>query len=95
MLDATLPHEFAGTLAYVIRPQEDGRTRLVERARFHFADQAAGARVAKEALGFGVFLMMRRQLLGIRDRAEKLAATRVPAPYIAPYTAPTAAPMAT
>ena len=95
MLDATMPHEFAGTWAFAIKPQEDGRTRLIERARFHFGDQAAGVRIAKEALGFGVFLMMRRQLLGIRDHAEALARTKVPAPYTAPYAAPSGAPMAT
>ena len=33
-----------------------------------------------EAMGFGVFLMMRRQMLGIRDRAERTAQSKLPVP---------------
>lgn len=80
-LENTVPREFAGSWAFVIEPTSDGRTRLIERLRFHFADGGTvGGPVAMEALGFGVFLMVRRQMLGIRDRAERLARTKLPAP---------------
>ena len=75
MLSSTMPAEFRGTWAFVLEPTDDGRTRLIERLRFRFdGPQPAGAELAMEAMGFGLFLMMRRQMLGIRDRAERIAA---------------------
>ena len=80
-LGATVPRDFAGSWAFVLQPTAEGRTRLVERLRFRFpGPQAVGADVVREALGFGVFLMMRKQMLGLRDRAEGLAAARLPVP---------------
>lgn len=83
LLERTMPTQFAGSWAFVVEPTADGRTRLVERLRFEFeGSQPAGMRVAMEALGIGVFVMLRRQMLGIRDRAERLAASKLPAPYV-------------
>jgi hypothetical protein len=81
-----MPAEFAGTWAFAIVPLPDGRTRLIERLRFRFPPdvEMPARKVAMEALGFGVFLMVRKQLLGIRDRAERLARSKVPAPYVPP-----------
>lgn len=86
MLNTTLPREFAGSWAFVIEPTDDGRARLVERLRFRFAGQnmVAGP-LALEAMGAGVFLMLRKQMLGIRERAERLAEARLPAPVAAPF----------
>jgi hypothetical protein len=84
-LGGSMPTEFAGTWAFKIAAMPDGRTRLIERLRFRFPDEVAmpARKLAMEALGFGVFLMVRKQLLGIRDRAEKLARTKLPVPYVA------------
>lgn len=85
-LGTTVPRDFAGSWAFVIEPMADGRTRLVERLRFRFAGAPTiGGPMAMEALGFGVFLMVRRQMLGIRDRAEGLARAKLPAPLPASY----------
>jgi len=87
ILTAGMPREFAGTWAFVLRPTPEGRTRLIERFRFRFpSNLPAGAprQVAMRAVGFGVFLMTRRQLLGIRERAERLARASVPAPFTSP-----------
>jgi hypothetical protein len=86
VLTSTMPREFAGTWAFVLRQTPDGATRLIERLRFRFPPETPQPvqKVALEALGFGVFLMVRKQLLGIRDRAERLAESKLPAPYVAP-----------
>jgi hypothetical protein len=81
MLGTTMPAEFAGSWAFVLEPTGDGRTKLIERLRFRFSGpQAVGTELAMEAMGFGVFLMMRRQMLGIRGRSERLAQTKLPVP---------------
>ncbi len=63
---------FAASWAFVLEPLDDGtRTRLVERFRVRMqAPAGPGAVVMGEAFGFGVFAMVRKQMLGIRDRAE-------------------------
>ena len=83
-LQATVPREFAGSWTFVVEPTDDGRTRLIERTRFAFPGGPSAARIGLEAMGFGVFLMMRKQMLGIRDRAERLARSKLPAPYVPP-----------
>jgi len=63
---------FAASWAFVLRPLDEGqRTRLVERFRVRMpAPEGPGAAVLGGAFGFGVFAMTRKQMLGIRDRAE-------------------------
>ncbi len=75
-----MPGAFAVTWAFVLVPREDGRTRLVERFRVHLDTETPSSRLGQPLLGFGVFVMTQRQMVGIRDRAEKLARERgVPA----------------
>lgn len=71
MLSRT-PPEYAASWAFVLEPLDGGaRTRLVERLRVRMpAPEGPAAVVMGEAFGFGVFTMVRRQMLGIRDRAE-------------------------
>ena len=63
---------FAASWAFVLRPLDEGRrTRLSERFRVRMpAPEGPAAAVLGGAFGFGVFAMTRKQMLGIRDRAE-------------------------
>jgi hypothetical protein len=63
---------FAASWAFILRPLDDGqRTRLVERFRVRMpAPDGPAAGIMASAFGFGVFAMTRKQMLGIRDRAE-------------------------
>lgn len=69
----TTPPDFAASWTFVIEPLTNGRTRLIERVRVWYGVGTALSAITGPAFGFGVFLMTRRQMLGIRDRAEKLA----------------------
>jgi hypothetical protein len=72
-LDASMPGEFQASWAFVLEPRPEGRTRLIERFRGHMAPpegRPAPPAIAAKALLFGIFVMVRRQMLGIRDRAE-------------------------
>jgi hypothetical protein len=74
-LDRAMAGEFAASWAFVLQPR-DGGTRLVERFRITVEPGAKPDRSTSippfvfRMLGFGVFVMLRRQMLGIRDRAE-------------------------
>jgi hypothetical protein len=63
---------FSASWAFVLQPLDGGsRTRLVERFRVRMpAPEGPAATVMGGAFGFGVFAMTRKQMLGIRDRAE-------------------------
>lgn len=65
----TAPQEFSASWAFVLEPLDGGRTRLIERFRVRFGDGGPQFRVIGPVMGFGVFLMMRRQMLGIGQRA--------------------------
>jgi hypothetical protein len=66
---------FVLSWALVVRELDDGTTRLTERMRVTMpAPSGGGQRVMGEAFGFGVFAMTRKQMLGIRRRAERLSA---------------------
>ena len=76
-LDQTMRGDFKASWAFVLEPRPAGKTRLIERFRGRMevpegAPQAArmGPAVAGNMLVFGLFVMVRRQLVGIRDRAE-------------------------
>ncbi|MEZ4597021.1 MAG: hypothetical protein R3C32_09400 [Chloroflexota bacterium] len=65
--------DFAASWAFVLKPGAHDGTRLVERFRVRMEAPAKAQpfmRVARACLGFGVFVMTRRQMLGIKDRAE-------------------------
>jgi hypothetical protein len=84
-LGRSVPSEFAGTWTFVLTPTVDGMTRLVERVRFQFgAEGRPGMAMANGALGFGVFLMIRKQLLGVRARAERQAGALQPTSDVTP-----------
>jgi hypothetical protein len=67
------PPDFAASWTFVLDPLPGDRTRLVERVRVWFGAGTAVSAVTGPAFGFGVFLMTRRQMLGIRDRVERVA----------------------
>jgi hypothetical protein len=67
------PREFAASWAFVLEPLEGGRTRLIERFRVRFGAASPAFRVVGPVLGFGVFAMMRKQMLGIAARAVRTA----------------------
>ena len=74
VMSATMPPRFAASWAFVLEPVGTDQTRLIERVRFGVEPGSRGAVPAGPLLGFGVFVMMQRQMLGIRDRAEDAAA---------------------
>jgi hypothetical protein len=67
------PQDFAASWAFSLEPLDDGRTRLIERFRVRFDGAGPAFRLVGPIMGIGVFVMVRRQLLGIRDRAELTA----------------------
>jgi len=73
-LDAAMHGDFQASWAFVLEPRPEGRTRLIERFRGHMEipdeGPAFAPALAGRALLFGLFVMVRRQMLGIRDRAE-------------------------
>jgi hypothetical protein len=75
-LDKAVSGDFAASWAFVLEPRGEG-TRLIERFRVRMEPPASTsgqpARIGefgRKLLGFGVFVMVRRQMLGIRDRVE-------------------------
>jgi len=67
------PQQFAASWAFSLEPLGGGQTRLIERFRVRFDGTEPAFRLIGPVMGFGVFVMVRRQLLGIRDRAELTA----------------------
>ncbi len=82
------PGEFAASWAFILEPLDGNRTRLVERVRAWFGGgEQPWMRFTLPMMGFGIFVMVRRQLLGIRDRAEHMG-RRQPAPMVEEPMAP-------
>lgn len=94
-----MPRDFAASWAFVLEPLDGGRTRLIERFRVRFGAANPAFSIVGPVLGFGVFLMMRRQLLGIAERAVRTAVAPVTPDASAtgtmPGTVTTAEPVAT
>ena len=84
-LETTTSPDFNASWAFVLEPVDGSRTRLIERFRVAMDQDTAGARLGAPMLGFGVFLMVRRQLLGIRDRVERIQGSA--GPVVAPSPA--------
>ena len=74
------PQQFSASWAFVIEPLEGGRSRLIERFRVWYGESGMASHVVMPVVGFGVFVMMQRQMPGISTRAERLARTRVTPP---------------
>jgi len=70
---AQTPSEFKASWAFVLEPVGPNRTRLIERMRYWGGEGTPASRAALSMLGFGAFVMMQRQMVGIRSRAEQLA----------------------
>jgi hypothetical protein len=70
---AQTPNEFKASWAFVLEAVGPGRTRLIERMRYWGGEGTPVSRAALSMLGFGAFVMMQRQMIGIRSRAEQLA----------------------
>ena len=70
------PSQFAASWAFVVEPLDARRSRLIERVRYWGEEGSPVTKAALVALGFGVFVMMQRQMIGIRTRAERLAVER-------------------
>ena len=75
-LETATPPQFSAAWAFVLEPLEGGKTRLIERFRARLEVPSPGSQFLGPALGFGIFVMTRRQMLGIAARAEKLARGR-------------------
>lgn len=91
MGDAAMP-EFRATWAFSLEPIDEHRTRVVERLRAWTPDAAGMQKLALPVLGMGVFLMTRKQLLGLKERVERYqaaaAAGAEPEPMIPPAPEP-------
>jgi hypothetical protein len=67
----TQPVDFAASWAFVLEPAPNGGTKLIERFRVRFGEtDKPWTRYTLPMVGFGVFMMMRKQMLGIKERAE-------------------------
>ena len=75
-LATATPPKFSAAWAFILEPIEGGGTRLIERFRARMESSSPGSQLLGPMLGFGVFVMTRRQMLGIKARAEKLAKDR-------------------
>ena len=80
------PHQdFAATWAFALEPLDGGKTRLIERFRIRFGVGGAGVpRRRGRSIGFGVFVMMQRQMIGLRERAVMTAIAPSPRPVVGP-----------
>jgi hypothetical protein len=61
--------DFRASWAFVLEPVEGGRTRLLERLRV-WTTPGPAATITGPLMDFGIFLMTRKQLLGIKERVE-------------------------
>jgi hypothetical protein len=64
------PTAFKASWALVLEPIDGGRTRLIERARVEHTPTGFAGGLTTPLIGFGMFVMMRRQMLGLKERAE-------------------------
>jgi hypothetical protein len=72
-LSQAVQGDFAASWAFRIETRGEGKSRLIERFRVRMEAPAKAQPVmglARGFLGFGVFLMTRRHMLGVKDRAE-------------------------
>ena len=89
------PQDFAASWAFALEPLDGGRTRLIERFRVRFGAGEPGFRFISPPLGFGVFVMMQRQMVGIRERAERtVVVAPLPSMALAPSVVTTTSPAA-
>lgn len=63
--------EIKASWAFYLQP-EDGTTRLIERFRARTPGSGPATAVLGEIMGTGIVLMTRKQMLGIKERVERL-----------------------
>jgi hypothetical protein len=63
--------EFAASWAFYLKATDDGKTRLIERFRARTPGSGPATAVLGEVMGTGIVLMTRKQMLGIKERAER------------------------
>jgi hypothetical protein len=63
--------EFRASWTFALKPIDEQHTRLIERFRVLSPQAGPVQRVVLPIFGLGVFIMSRKQLLGIRERAEE------------------------
>ena len=68
--------DFRGSWAFILEPAPGDRTRLIERIRLWADEAGAPQRLAMPMMGLGVFVMTRKHMLGLKERAERHAAIR-------------------
>ncbi len=89
-MGAAMPPRFAASWSFVLEPLDTDRTRLIERVRLGIEGGSRGTRTLGPVLGFGVFVMMQRQMRGIRDRAERMSRLSARAAVARPAVEPPA-----
>ena len=72
-LGTMTPPQFSISWAFVLEPTVEGGTRLIERFRLAGEMSGRAATISGKALGLGIFTMARKQMLGIQQRAERVA----------------------
>lgn len=63
--------EFKASWAFALQPIDEHATRLIERFRVSAPASGPMQRIGMPFMGLGVFLMSRKQMLGIKERAEQ------------------------
>jgi hypothetical protein len=66
--------DFKASWAFVLQPLDGDRTRVIERLRAWAPEPSGIQKLALPILGMGVFLMTRKQLLGLKERIERFRA---------------------
>ena len=69
MGDRTMP-DFKGTWAFILEPEAEGKTRLIERFRVSTDEAGLAQKLGMPMMGLGVFAMTRKHMLGVKERAE-------------------------
>ena len=69
-LQTMVPGQFRATWTFFLEPLEGGHTRLIERFRIATPMHGQIAEMLGGFMGLGVFVMVRRQLLGLQARVE-------------------------
>jgi hypothetical protein len=80
ILENTQPFDFSASWAFVLEPLPGEGTKLIERFRVRFGEtDKPWTRYTLPVVGVGVFMMLRKQLLGIKERAERRSAITISA----------------
>ena len=70
MGEMTMP-DFRVSWAFVLEDGTDGGTHFIERFRVRTGEPSLPQRLGMPFMGYGVFVMARKQMLGIKARAER------------------------